>query len=410
MANEEQAPKKKGLFDNLTKAMDTLKQPSPDPIAQDKGFTHTLLKDMGQGVSDVASDVGEGISDFASSGGTGIGNAVRGVANITDEYPNFWAGAAPLLAGVLSGDMEAGADIAGNTLLQVHKEAYDSQKAAAKASAKAKKDAESKSQKFTYLEDGSIRAGSFDPTSREYRDSQGVVRTDLQPKLSYQEKQNVRDESNRKLGKHFVLKKDDLGRMVKVDKRPGGGITVLSNTQGLAPVHKKEAEVAATKFNKSAEPIVSNIRELETGFQDLIAGNQLSNKIAVMRFIKEVETRLSDADRNYYSQEISDLKKGQERMRKFGGNVMNPRLIKDAIGLVSRSLGKSKKQYEDIRNTHSSQLGGRDFPKDRIQGVFGDMPSFRESIRMQGPDGTFDVPWSDVQEALDRGFKVRGRQ
>jgi len=70
----------------------------------------------------------------------GTEQAVKDATGFTDEYPNFWVGAAPMLMGALLGDLGAGAKQGGDALIQRYKDERD----ASQADIKFKRDLASK--------------------------------------------------------------------------------------------------------------------------------------------------------------------------------------------------------------------------------------------------------------------------
>lgn len=128
-----------------------------------------------------------------------------------------------------------------------------------------------------------------------------------------------------------------------------------------------------------------------------------------MRFVKDVETRLSDQDRNFYIQETARLDQMAEGLRKMTENRFNPRVVGEAMQLVRTAMNKSRQRIKDARATNIGQAQALDstLPND----ILGPMPKFynidfSKDARVRGPKGTFDIPWEKVPEALNNKYEL----
>ncbi len=78
------------------------------------------------------------VSEAGQDMGANVNQAVEKVKGITDTYPNFWAGAAPLLMGAVLGDVATGAKVGSENLYAIDKRDSENQILQRKAAQKAK--------------------------------------------------------------------------------------------------------------------------------------------------------------------------------------------------------------------------------------------------------------------------------
>jgi hypothetical protein len=130
-----------------------------------------------------------------------------------------------------------------------------------------------------------------------------------------------------------------------------------------------------------------------------------------MEIARQVEKGvMSDKDREYYVNEIAQANKLQEQFRRLGNNEISPRLRRDSIQLLSRMITKAQNRVKEKRERYRTQLKNRqpDFPDDRLEGVFGEMPKLMNEVLMINPKTKekLYVDISVVSDAMDGGFVV----
>jgi hypothetical protein len=106
---------------------------------------------------------------------------------------------------------------------------------------------------------------------------------------------------------------------------------------------------------------------------NLLGSGQLQDKVALMSIIKDLEGRMTDADRDYYSAETAILAKLHATLNQQKGNTLNPRLLQDAEVILRNSI-----------NMNNKFLEGKIADAERImkaEGIKGDIRSRLPSLR-----------------------------
>lgn len=319
------------------------------------------------------------------------------------DWGNIAVALAPVIAGYASGAPDIGFTKGGQGLAQRYKEELDLNNARIKALQK--KSAAGTNLKPVKMEDGTIRYLSEEEAMGK---EVGYAGSDLK---NYQARKDIQKESSvetaRAKGQLTNFREDEDGRLIAIDK-PTGQITPVGDVSGLSPEARKDAKDYVKQYNKSVEKDLDSYADLESSFKSLLDNNQLGNKTAVMGIVKDIETRLSDYDRAYYTGEISEAAQIRARARQFKSNEMNPRLLKDAMGLIGRFLAKKKKRVADKRKKFKSQLKGarEELTPEQLDQVFGIRPDMSQGTFMKKGNEILEVPWDNVQEALEEGYKV----
>jgi len=335
-------------------------------------------------------------------------SAVDKIDGWVNKYPNLFAGGSALLVGALMGDIPTAAGVAGNQILSEYNKDADLDREKEllqfKASRGISGSGNTTPQKIVG-EDGKVRY-AYDRKDIEGKQA-GYSTSDLgldRARLANRRESNVLE------GKNITFKPDDQGRMSKYD-RITGEVTPI-NIAGLSPKQIDRAERVTDKFNKEVAPLKETISDAESAIQNLADKNQLSNKLAFMEIVKTVEQRLSDQDRNYYQQEISDMRKLRERKDLINRNELNPRLVQESLRMINRGLAKARKRYQEKRGTYSSQLEARDFPKDRVDSIFGKglgkSGTLKMYKRVKSGIAEITVPYDQVGRARKEGFSTGG--
>jgi hypothetical protein len=322
--------------------------------------------------------------------------------NTNWDWGDALIGITPVLAGYLSGEPAVGYSYGGQGLLDRQKEIIEANKQKAKLlREKSSRD----SLKPVKMEDGSIRYLS---ESEAEGQEVGYAGSDLE---NYARRKAIAAQSDVKeaemKGSVYNIKTDpQSGMLQRIDKRTGE-VMPVGDVSSLSPKARKDAMKYVGDYNKAIGKDIEGFSDLENAFKNLKENNQLGNKLAVMRFVKEVETRLSDYDRKYYTSEISAARDIQARARELSGNKMNPRLVREATKLTARALDKIKKRVNDNRNRFQSQLKGvrPELKQQQLEEVFGVKPNMAQGTYMKKGEDVYEVPWGEVPSKIEQGFK-----
>lgn len=352
------------------------------------------------------------IADNISAGMSKIGKFI-------DENPAFLMGATPVLMGFLAGDPQVGYEMGSKVLFDEaarrEKRLEELRKAEAKRLEKSGTD---KAQMKTLYnkETGEKVAVNYDPVTRTLTDFNGnpidMAKYSADMPLRDQLEMKSLDELARwkAKGGNIDYKKGEDERLYAIDKLNVRKPRLVFDPRGLTPLQREAGEKKAQEYNKVVGKDIDGLSDLESSWNNLLTTNQLANKAAVMRFVKDLESRLSDQDRAYYTSEISRAKQVIARMNEEKTGQMNPRLIRDALGLAAESMRKIKKRLADKRKLYKSQLKGShpNFPKDRLEAVFGELPQYKDGAIMVDPKtlDKYQIDWEDIGEYLDKGYQV----
>lgn len=346
----------------------------------------------------------------------------KGIKETYEKDPSAWLlGATPILVGYLTGGVEEGYKVAGKALTDEaarrREDAKDDLAYARKLKlareTASKKESKRKLQEKTLMGKGDNRkyAALLDPETGVYyspRTGEPLDMSNYIKDISAQEKEDIKTrgitQRDEIMGKNFSVKKDSQGRDVLFNRRTQT-FTPL-DTRKFAPKQLKFIDDKVDKYNKATAKDRENLRNLEVAYANLTKPNQLANKLAIMSFVKDIEQKLSDYDRTYYTQEISDKDRLKERVRKMGENEVNPRLLQDAINLTSSFIKKTKNKLKDNRSRFSSQIRSRvkDATDEEINNFLGTQvePS---DIPVEYNGEIMYIPIEDLEQAIKDGAK-----
>jgi hypothetical protein len=294
---------------------------------------------------------------------TQAGEAISG---ITDEYPNFWVGAAPMLMGAIMGDIGEGARAGSQGLMQRYGDERDAKQLAyktdmtARAAARKAASVADKSQKFNYTENGVVKSGTFSPVSGEYKDNMGNVRTDLVPKESYEQQREISQASkfkwDAKAGKHKKLFNHPItGRPTIYDTVSE---SFRTPTDALIPLDKDQQSYIAgiqkelrSGVNRKSQEEYRRMGKSISGFESNIPER---NRIAFKNMAKALEGgKLSDFDMIYLQGTFSVIENARRTFgQQFTMGTMNKDQAKQFSDELTRAMvdGKAaaKERYERL--------------------------------------------------------------
>lgn len=396
------------------------KRPEQSPTFQVldaiKSGGEMAVEDAGNIVGNAAENIYEGSKRAFSTLGKNIESAAESAGKFIKENPTFLMGATPVLMGLLTGDPEAGYAMASKTLFDEAKRRNELDIKRNELLLKQKSQTPNYQMKQVYDKDTKQMVNvNYDPAGRIF-DFEGkpldpnryIAKMPLEQELATKRQSSIQE--YRAKGQNYEYRKDDDGSLYQIDKLNKEAPRLVFNPTGLTPVQKISAEKKAEKYNQLVVKDIDNLRDFQSSWKDLLSNNQLANKTAVLRFVKEIEDRLSDQDKAYYTAEISAAKETRAKINEYESNKLNPRLIKDALGLASRTFDKIKNRMSDKRKLFKSQLKGvhKNIDDKTLESVFGEMPQFESGVWMYDPvKKTKDkVDWADVDYFLQKGFQV----
>ena len=340
---------------------------------------------------------------------------------VTD--PRFWVGAAPLLAGFISGYNDEGSKYAAQGYLEVDKRAredqlLDRQLASKQALANLKKTGTEKAKQVKLVDDqGRVVGGLFHEETGRYTDTMG--NTIHNPRIAspqdvgfMQRRSDIGTQQYMDKGGHLSIGKDDEGRVSILDKL-GRSADPIQNMKGFTPNQKKSVKLAKDKYDKVVPDLVTEYTNTMNGLQDITEGNKFGTRLATMSYIKKIEQRMSDADREFYIYPFGEVAKLKEKVRNSNRGNLPPELLTEVKKLVKRDLDMQKKEImhrsgkvkKDLRtmnpgidDTGLTQL----FPDISLQ----EEPVYRLYNEETGEMA--DVPLTKMDEAIAEGFHQRG--
>jgi hypothetical protein len=342
------------------------------------------------------------------------------VKGFTDEYPNFWIGAAPLLMGLAFGDMAEGAKWGGSALMQKYKDDMQDRRDWMKEQWKRKEGLDSKWQKMPYEENGQTYMGRIDVNTGEMRDRHGQVRYDLSVRPDFETRGQMRNQQKYNLwtkkGMQYGYKADPTTKLVyRIDRRTGDRIPVF-DVGSLNPRQQEIAMQVTPKYNAKVDEAVEAFNLNKSSLAGLMDDSILGNRAGIMRFVKEIETRLSDLDRAYYTAEVSALNQKWVELKQQTSNKENPRLLREARVLAVRAMKKHKDHHDYLRKKYGSQLQAFDFKPEDTEKVLGSAAEMEQGVKVyhpayKTPAGKFKsktISIDELDQYLKNGFKIRG--
>lgn len=146
--------------------------------------------------------------------------------------------------------------------------------------------------------------------------------------------------------------------------------TVLLSGQKFVPdvVQQTAVQKLATEYTQKKQKNYDDFAKIKKA-KSMISTGALGNKLAVMTLVKDVETRLSDRDREYYAKPISFLNKLAMFIQEQKTNKLNPELVAEANQIFS-ALEKdfASKNIENFKN-HVNAAKGYNIPAEHAARV-----------------------------------------
>jgi len=435
-----QKPKKKPVMDALKKPS-TPEKPTPKeevekPAAVKKSApreersapseevstfqvqsTPTILDSLTTDLQTPAEVVEEKEKGFIESG-------VDSLKNITNDYPNFWVGAAPTLVGALLGVIGEGAEQGGNALMQRYKDERDANILDMKAKrATASKSSDfSKMQKVNYRgEDGNLYVGSYNPMTGEKFDKDGVLNPDLQPKLSYESKKEIAGQSKHKwdklAGKHKKMFTHPItGRPTIWDKTTD---SFRTPTEALIPLDKDQQKyiMGIQKELRSGinRKTTEDYRRMGKSISGFASNVPERHRISFKNMAKALEGgKLSDFDMIYLQGTFSIIENARRQFgQQFTMGKMNETQRKNFSDELTRAMeeGKAlaKERYERIyRDGRVARL-----TPDQMKEYIGEpIGLYDHIIYKDAEDGKiYKEPMSNLEEIRkDKNATIQGFQ
>lgn len=314
--------------------------------------------------------------------------------------PDFLVGAAPMLMGFLTGYTEEGARYASKGLLQ----RYEDTREDAQLELKAKQKLSEKSPKMKAVYNPKTGKSIYMPESEVAGLEVGSSSKDL-PFSAAKDRQDIQKWLAK--GGNLTVGTNDMGEKVWVDKF-NREITPVQQTQGLAPVHRKTVTPMLKEYNKKAPALKENYDLTMQSIKDLARNNKFGSKMAVMQLVKQIEGRMTDQDRDFYTLPYGLWKKTLQKIESAPEDQLPLELRKEVMELLSQSVKRNKKQLStlggkykrDVKTIHPS------FPQGKLNTLFATDLGKSESMKLYNPETqqTADVPMEDVWEAREAGF------
>jgi hypothetical protein len=306
------------------------------------------------------------------------------------------AGATPLLIGLLSGKSGPAMKVASEGIMEQQKMQFDRERSLLdflKSREKSKSSGDTKLYKSIGA-DGKTRyvtrdeaIGGIAPEGRRsLEEAQKLEEMRLSGKKTYKDYATVKDiEKAEKTGSN--MQKVDIpetGELAQINKGTGAVRVIKTGLEGeLPPEQKKRVIKSADEYLKSSEKSIAATDKLEKALTGIDRGGNLGTKLGLMTLIKEIETRMSDADRNYYSEPIGRFNQLLELMRQEKTGKLRPEIVAEAKTMLGLALGKSRAYGREGRQRRIDMLmADKRIKKDDIEKYFGKEPAvFKESIQ-----------------------------
>jgi len=410
--SEEKKRKPAGIMDTLTAPFKEAVTELKKPDAEGESFGgKEILTSVGEGARDMATSAGESIkSGFNAFGeamdevGTGV---AEGMSKFNDTNPNFWLGAAPLLAGIFAGDAEAGYSAGSEALLTRYKDLRESEAKAASA----KSSASEKSQKFNYRgDDGNIYAGSYNPVQNEYKDRHGQIRTDLQPKLSYEAKENEKLSTWRSKGKHLKRFVDAHGQQKIWDTTKGTVKQLGKPLEGLSGDRLAFVSKKMTEMEKD-RPAYERYRKAASSVRGFTSKDPSRQRMAFKNMAKVLEGgKLSDFDMIYLQDTFSVVDNWSRRLgQQFKAGKMNDKQMAAFSSEVAKSMGQDRQLGIQIQNRRYTQGSAVGLSPQEMKKHLGELIGFYDRVKYKDDTGKGKMISIDkLENVLGAGYEVIG--
>lgn len=193
-------------------------------------------------------------------------------------------------------------------------------------------------------------SGANKPQQYTYLDEKGQVRRGV-----FQDAEFKRAPTDPLAGFAPKLDQDALGQSYLVSTS-GQKKELFPLQKGqLAEKPEKFLQSQLDKYNKRVEKTEDSIKDLNSSLISLGKGG-FRDKTAVMTLVKEIETRLSDQDRDFYLYMQPSFARAKEKISSYmGGGHLLPRLISQVQDELNSRLRTANKFKESIRTKYIDQ-------------------------------------------------------
>jgi hypothetical protein len=382
--SEKKAPeKKKGAWAKVQEAMEV---PSAQPYASG-GVTAPVAKQAGVEVSqedpeytkmmdfatESVQDAWQGVKDAASDAGDAI---AKGAGWVWEQAktPEFWYGAAPLLAGILEGDVAAGAQVGADTLKQAREDEMELLK-------KQKKEAEGRKVKLKEM---------FDPISGNYVPVNYEPKTGNIYKMDDLEKKAPITHATKKLG---IEQTSDLKLDAKIKEAEEMGYATKDLRKGeLEAV--REVRTSLFKNLRKDEEALDNIKTSLTGF---FTGNDMEKRLSLGRLAKEINGgRVSDYDiQSLLAPAFGGTDKAKEWAQMNAKNktpVLDRALVRNLSASIKNAQNRIGREYYKAYKSLSEVMS-----ESRARFHLG-WPKYARFVRLRTSQGIKRVPIKDLDK------------
>lgn len=313
--------------------------------------------------------------------------------------PDFWVGAAPLLTGFLTGYTTEGYKHAG---IGWTKRYNDREKQAAEERAAARKTA-STSPKMKAVYDEKTGKSYYMPEDKVAGLQVGSSSKDL-GHLYAKKEAEFRDYIRR--GGHISVGKDAYGEQAFINKITRSADPFQKVSGRLTAPQRRSIEPMSKEYHKTANRLMEKSRQNQMGLEHLIRQNNLGSKTAVMGIIKEIEGRMTDNDRDFYTLPYGFFTRLESKVGNATSEVLPASIRLEAMEMIKKAIKESRdavrrqgKQYKQrARGLHPSIDTGS------LDELFATDTSSR-TIKLANDKGmVVDVPVEDYDRALKKGF------
>lgn len=387
----------------------------PPPSILDK--LKTGANEYGEKIKNNLIEAGEGISNTASEIGDsiqfGINSSVETVKNITDEYPNFWVGAAPLLMGALVGDIGEGAKVGGANLTKV----YDNQVKGYQAKKTASIANKNPVTKVLLNEEGVPTLHKWDGV--RFIDTGMVAATpsqniDMASKLAetrnkIKNKYSLKDYMAK--NKHIKYSKDSLGRDVAIDTLTG--YRTRMTDEELGKVQLDGLNTARKELEGHALKKIETTRNLQRSLENVTSDNMMGTKGAIMQFVKEAQGgKPSDYDVVFITSAFGGLESAKQKMSEFVEGKMKPERRKEFIDMIQKGIRDANRSAVESYNRALSIGRSYEIPDNKLREYLGAPPAIFPKALMskKSKDGKIqriEIKNSDIMDSyLKNGWTI----
>lgn len=361
------------------------------------GFTGPPEPTVMDHVRDGLNSVGERVQEMGQEFSDGANQAIEHAKEFTNEHPNFWVGAAPMLMGALLGEVGEGARAGSSGLMQRYKDERD----ADLSFAKARKAASERAPKFKDIHDpvtGKTTSHKWD--GQKWTDTGSIVPKDI----SYQEqKLRGREASQVRLGANLRPMKGPQGQPMIWDRMNNTTREIFPESS-TTPDQRKIIDTAKTYVRAKIEPAMESFYKMKESVEGLKQGNTIDMKAALMNMVKEAQGggKLSDFDVEFMQYAFGN-QKYIERAQEWASGKMNPRLAREIQSKLIKAMDRSKKGL--IRKySHAYRMGShlKGMSPSKMRKWIGAPEGLLNSVRVKSGGKSGVMSYDDYQDLVNQ--------